>query len=191
MSNDPDRYLLAFVEAHKIALKKSDRAAAKLVAAFAVGNEIAVPKDAREAIKAHGPEVGQMVAKIAANCPAGFVTFGCGPNGPERADGTIINTSRGARSASIEGRAATLREKGRRWRNDPERRVWLHWMTVAFSFTLMPWIPIARARVGVFMAARRAGEHQVAKDVIFPMLELARGRATLAPDFSTTYPSTT
>lgn len=96
----------------------SIRAAAKIIAAKAVGNQVgyeSLPPEGRE---------------IVAKCPPGMITSAYGP-GPSanKSAGKYQNTMRGAKAATIEGAAEYIRQLDRQAvreaRTDPDVARWL------------------------------------------------------------------
>jgi hypothetical protein len=85
----------------------SIRAAAKVIAAIAVGNEVdpeSLPPEGRA---------------IVANCPPEMITLACSPIG-HRADGTYNNTKRGAKAATIVGASDYIRKLDRQAHREAE-----------------------------------------------------------------------
>ena len=79
----------------------SIRSAAKIIAAREVGNEVAPESLPRE------------VAADCKPCPPHMIMLLYGPNGRHTNEGTWVNTNRGAKAATIEGRAEYLRQLDR------------------------------------------------------------------------------
>jgi hypothetical protein len=94
----------------------SIRSAAKIIAAIAVGNQVG-----SESLPPWGRE-------IVANCPAEMVPLAWGPVG-DKANGTYINTKRGAKAGTIEGAAELIRKLDRQAvrdaKTDPDVARWL------------------------------------------------------------------
>lgn len=163
--NDPDRFYVAFFEAHVVALGISDRDAAKIVAAHSIGNAVAVPADVIE------------------RTPAGMVACAWGPFSYHASD-IYTNTVRGSSAATIAGRADTLRKKARSAKKqaDPETQKWIANMSAALGVPLrlagMPSDEISpdhvtRAKNFVAVLVAEVDEETFARDIIFPMIDIA------------------
>jgi hypothetical protein len=170
--DDPERYLIAFFDAHVVAFNMKERKAARILAAMTVGNVVYVPKE------------------IAERGPAGFVPLAWGPSRPKDY-GPILNTRTGTKAASIDGRADAIRKKSRLSKGiDEQSDRWLFNMTAALSLPLRgtaSGIDAQKAKELVWVLALEVGELEFAQRTIFPMIDLAAGNATLAPDFSLIY----
>jgi hypothetical protein len=113
-------------------------------------------------------------SKIAAACPAGMVAFGIGPDHSPRKDDTYINTKRGSRASTVQGRALTIRAKARAARasGDIATKKWLVAMTLIFGLAFQPVRPEERARTAelIMAAAAEVGELATAQSTILPMI---------------------
>jgi hypothetical protein len=156
--NDPERYLVAFFLAHQHTTRLSGRKAALALAALQVGNEIAPP-----------PE-------IAAECPTGCAVLAIGPARARDSDSRYFNTKPGARMpATVQGRAASILVKLRRFRRDRSNHFWLAKMATCFSLALgehrtIGDVATAAEVIGEFSA--EVGELDYAKRTIIPLLAM-------------------
>lgn len=157
---DPDKYLVALMEAHVMVLGMTDRDAAKITAAIEVGNEIRAPAD------------------VVARCPEGMIVFAVGPSGKDRSGGNYINTRAGSRASSVDGRAATIRGKSRDARNsaDVAAKKWLASMTFICGLLVQssraPFPPRAHAKIAekVLAEAFEVGERETVANIILPAI---------------------
>jgi hypothetical protein len=91
-------------------------------------------------------------------------------------DGRVISTwlkaptLAGATAASVEGRAASLREKQRRQGHSSEEANWRKAMAYCFKVALHP-RDRERAKTGVFTLATVVGEGDFAQRVLWPMID--------------------
>jgi hypothetical protein len=112
--------------------------------------------------------------EIGKQTPPGFVAMGWGPSLRPRTDAAYVNTKPApAVAATIEGRAATLRQKAARWRNDPLASEWLSKMAGALMLTMLPVKDATQAKDIVCVLAAGAGETEFAIKTIFPMIDMA------------------
>ena len=159
----PDRYLVALIEAHRSALKMSERKASMIVAAFDSGNEISpdskMPSDISEEIRKHFNK-----------CPNGLVPIAWGPLHEAKSNVSYVNTKHGSRAATIEGRAASLRQTLRDSRNDRADEAWILLIAACFGMTL---IQVPDIRFAIVLARKFAstiGEGYFVEKFIIPKL---------------------
>jgi len=157
LTSDPDRYLIALMDAHATVNGTSERAAAEFVSAMTVGNELELSEQERRPIE-------------------GYVQLKWGPTTALRNDGAILNTKRGSSAATIKGRAATLREKSRKW-SDPDSIKWRCLMTLAVACGLkkVGTRSAKEAKTLAHAAANLAGEGLFATSTLLPMIDLLYG----------------
>jgi hypothetical protein len=110
---NPNRNLVMLLRAKMEVMRNpSIRAAAKVTAAYAFGNEVGL-----ESLSPEGRE-------IVANCRPGMLTSAFGSIGPvvHKADGSVSykNTKRGANAATIEGAAEYIRKLDRQAHREAE-----------------------------------------------------------------------
>jgi hypothetical protein len=90
----------------------------------------------------------------------------------------VVHTSPGASAATLEGRAATLREKLRRYRSE-EEAIWRRQMASAFMVTLGA-RDRERCKAAVLERCQQIGENEFARTVLWPMIDAKVGARTLA-----------
>lgn len=150
---DPDRYLIAMVEAHAIVNRTSERQAAEAIAALQIGNEVQIPSE------------------IMNGCPPGYIAVGWGPAHAPKADDSFINTKPGSSAATITGRAATLRQKLRESRKDIDNNHWRTNMAVAFALAMSPIKKAQEVKDIVMVLTAAIGETEAALNTILPMID--------------------
>ena len=142
---DPDRYLVAFYEAHAFGM--SERQAATIVAALTVGNEIPRSLLTEFGKKSDAPrrhaseqEIARLkISHVVRDCPPGMSVVGWWAgkiDADPTLEGVFINTQEGSSAKTIEGRAATIRGKARKWQRNQDERYWLNTMAAIFAIAL-------------------------------------------------------
>jgi hypothetical protein len=150
LRSDPDRYAVAMALSFEIDLGLSARKAALLVAAVVAGRE------------------GDVEPEFAARHPS---TEAMAP-------ATFYKVARPGAPATIEGKAATIRQKMRGVRIkagdfgpfDIEDGRWLHYMATAFLVTRQQGHPMNLRAAALHMASL-VGERAFAEAVLLPMID--------------------
>lgn len=156
LQDEPDRYFIALFFALTGPLEMQQRPAARLIAAFTRGENVNEPdEDFLRFLQKHRDRVGGQIMQLA------------------RLE------EPGASTATLEGRADTIRKKARgRW-NDNEKiygwserdAMWLHFMSLAFVIAFNAKPEIAKHLAGC--AASIVGEAEFASKVLFAMIDAA------------------
>ncbi len=177
---DPDRFLVALIDALMLANGWSERRASVEVAKLQVGRPLTKS------------EIDQLWPGARLAAPDGWVLTAYGPpiSSFGGANGRLSSNTRvGSRSGTIEGRAATLRQKAREWESDIEAKRWRIAMGAAARVAIAP-IPemasangFAHARVFINDCVVAAGESRSTADHLIAMAAHSIGVRSL-PDFS-------
>lgn len=177
---DPDRFLVALIDATMILNGWSERRASIEIAALQVGRPLTES------------EIDQLWPGARLAAPDGWMLAAYGPpiDSFGGANGRLpSNTRGGSRAGTIEGRAATLRQKAREWESDISAKRWRVAMSTAIGAAIKPTPEMRtatgfaerRALISGFVAA--ADEPRSTADHLIAMAAHTIGVRSL-PDFS-------
>ena len=184
--DDPDRYIIALMDACELALKKTKREAALIAVAESVGNMVLAS------------DYDGLVAPVVAKALPGEITIAWAERSRAARDDGAIDTREGSRWSNVESRATVIRTKARKWDDDGDASKWRSHMSAAFAVALgHPFGPISfdnirAAKHSARWEANEVGEQQIAEKVIVPMIDRAMNILSKpAPDFSLIFRSKT